>query len=32
MGMTTIKVTDPDEAIAELEEVVGFPLTAARSG
>jgi putative hydrolase of the HAD superfamily len=26
MGMTTIKVDDPDRAIAELEEVVGFPL------
>jgi putative hydrolase of the HAD superfamily len=26
MGMTTIKVTDPGEAIAELESVVGFPL------
>jgi putative hydrolase of the HAD superfamily len=26
MGMTTIKVVDPDEAIAELESVVGFPL------
>jgi putative hydrolase of the HAD superfamily len=26
MGMTTIKVTDPDEAIADLERVVGFPL------
>lgn len=26
MGMTTIKVTDPDAAIAELEAVVGFPL------
>jgi putative hydrolase of the HAD superfamily len=26
MGMTTIKVTDPRLAIAELEEVVGFPL------
>ena len=26
MGMTTIKVDDPDIAIAELEEVVGFPL------
>ena len=26
MGMTTIKVTDPAEAIAELERVVGFPL------
>ncbi len=26
MGMTTIKVVDPDEAIAELEAVVGFPL------
>ena len=27
MGMTTIKVVEPDAAIAELEEVVGFPLT-----
>ena len=27
MGMTTIKVVDPDEAIAELEKVVGFPLS-----
>jgi len=26
MGMTTIKVGDPDIAIAELEVVVGFPL------
>lgn len=26
MGMTTIKVVDPDEALAELEAVVGFPL------
>jgi putative hydrolase of the HAD superfamily len=26
MGMTTIKVIDPDAAIAELEAVVGFPL------
>jgi putative hydrolase of the HAD superfamily len=26
LGMTTIKVTDPDEAIGELEAVVGFPL------
>ena len=26
MGMTTIKVEDPDQAIAELEAVVGFPL------
>jgi len=26
MGMTTIKVDDPDVAIAELEQVVGFPL------
>lgn len=26
MGMTTIKVIDPDAAIAELEQVVGFPL------
>ncbi|MCB1016155.1 MAG: HAD-IA family hydrolase [Acidimicrobiales bacterium] len=26
LGMTTIKVVDPDEALAELEAVVGFPL------
>ena len=26
LGMTTIKVVDPDEAIEELEAVVGFPL------
>lgn len=26
MGMTTIKVVDPEVAIRELEEVVGFPL------
>jgi putative hydrolase of the HAD superfamily len=26
MGMTTIKVTDPDQAIADLEAVVGFAL------
>lgn len=26
MGMTTIKVVDPDDAIAELERVVGFNL------
>jgi putative hydrolase of the HAD superfamily len=26
MGMHTIKVTDPGRAIAELEQVVGFPL------
>ena len=26
LGITTIKVVDPDEAIAELEAVVGFPL------
>lgn len=26
MGMTTIKVGDPDEALAELERVVGFPV------
>jgi putative hydrolase of the HAD superfamily len=26
MGMTTIKVVDPDDAIAELESVVGFAL------
>ena len=27
MGMTTIKVTDPDKALSELEAVVGFPLS-----
>jgi putative hydrolase of the HAD superfamily len=27
MGITTIKVVDPTEAINELEQVVGFPLT-----
>ena len=27
MGMTTIKVDDPDDAIAELEAVVGFALS-----
>ncbi len=27
MGMTTIKVVDPDVAIAELEQIVAFPLT-----
>ncbi|MCY4135355.1 MAG: HAD-IA family hydrolase [bacterium] len=26
MGMTTIKVIDPDEALAELEAAVGFPI------
>ena len=26
MGMTTIKVIDPDDALAELEAAVGFPL------
>ena len=26
MGMTTIKVVDPDDALTELEAVVGFPL------
>jgi putative hydrolase of the HAD superfamily len=26
MGITTIKVTDPDAALAELEQVVGFAL------
>ncbi|MBV8690772.1 MAG: HAD-IA family hydrolase [Actinobacteria bacterium] len=26
MGMTTIKVIDPDQALAELEAVVGFPV------
>jgi putative hydrolase of the HAD superfamily len=27
LGMRTIKVTDPDEALSELQQVVGFPLT-----
>jgi putative hydrolase of the HAD superfamily len=27
MGMTTIKVVDPDDALAELEQVVGFSLS-----
>ena len=27
MGMTTIKVVDPDVALADLEAVVGFPVT-----
>jgi len=26
MGMTTIKVVDPSDALADLERVVGFPL------
>jgi len=26
MGMQTVKVTDPDAALAELEAIVGFPL------
>ena len=26
LGMHTIKVTDPDEALAELEEVLGHPV------
>lgn len=26
LGMTTIKVVDPDDAVAELEAAVGFPL------
>jgi epoxide hydrolase-like predicted phosphatase len=26
MGMHTIKVDDPDDALAELERVLGFPL------
>ena len=26
LGMTTIKVTDPDKALAELEAAVGFPV------
>ena len=26
MGMTTIKVVDPDDALTELEAVVGFPV------
>jgi putative hydrolase of the HAD superfamily len=28
MGMQTIKVTDPDAALAELEAIVGFPVRA----
>jgi putative hydrolase of the HAD superfamily len=28
VGMRTIKVTDPDQALAELEAVLGHPLTA----
>jgi putative hydrolase of the HAD superfamily len=31
MGMTTIKVGDPDDAIADLEAVVGFPLRGGRT-
>jgi putative hydrolase of the HAD superfamily len=27
LGITTIKVVDPDDALAELEEVLGFPLS-----
>lgn len=27
MGMTTIKVIDPDDALRQLEQAVGFPLT-----
>ena len=30
MGMTTIKVDDPDVAIDELEQVVGFSLRGSR--
>jgi putative hydrolase of the HAD superfamily len=30
MGMRTIKVTDPDGALAELEGIVGFPLRTLR--
>jgi hypothetical protein len=26
LGMTTIKVDDPDVALAELERILGFPL------
>ena len=26
LGMTTIKVTDPDSALSELTAVLGFPL------
>jgi epoxide hydrolase-like predicted phosphatase len=32
MGMTTIKVDDPATALAELERVLGFPLSAAPAG
>jgi putative hydrolase of the HAD superfamily len=28
LGMTTIKVVDPDVAVGELEEILGFPLRA----
>ena len=28
MGMTTIKVTDPDEALAQLSAILGLPLAA----
>ena len=27
LGMTTIKVAEPDDALAELESVLGFALT-----
>jgi putative hydrolase of the HAD superfamily len=30
MGMSTIKVTNPDDALAALEDVVGFPLRETR--
>jgi putative hydrolase of the HAD superfamily len=30
LGMTTIKVLDPDDALSELSEVVGFDVTVAR--
>lgn len=32
LGLTTIKVGDPDVALAELERVLGFPLTNGNAG
>jgi putative hydrolase of the HAD superfamily len=32
LGMTTIRVVDPERALAELEGVLGFPLTPAPGG
>ncbi len=30
LGMTTVKVEDPDRALAELAQILGFPLTGAQ--